>query len=293
MAPHDSELPPPEPIPAAVEATAPSPGPGAARDPSPAAAESAGASPPPDAVPSASVPRAAERFADLLLRARDELLAALVPPACLACRAPLARAGEQLCVDCRRALPWLPPRRCARCGLPAPCGAPCPAAGAAYDAAWAPLAYDGPARQLVAALKFRRALPAAELIAAQLAALVPRELLDGAALVPVPLHPTRRRQRGFDQAARIAAALARRRGVELARCLRREGVATRQLGASRAARVAPGRLAIAVVGPVPRRAALVDDVHTTGATFNACARALRAHGCREVVAIAYARALAR
>ncbi|MDO8186705.1 hypothetical protein Q7L71_14010, partial [Conexibacter sp. CPCC 205706] len=117
--------------------------------------------------------------------------------------------------------------------------------------------------------------------------------LDGAALVPAPLHPRRRRRRGFDQAGLTAAALARASGRPLAPCLRRGGAATRQLGAGRADRLARGRLAISVAGPAPRVALLVDDVHTTGATFEACAQALRAAGSERVGAVAYARALHR
>ncbi|MBB4664425.1 ComF family protein [Conexibacter arvalis] len=229
--------------------------------------------------------------AELLRRVAAELLAALVPPACLACRAPLRDAGARLCAGCRRALPWLTGPRCERCGLPSPCGATCPAAGAAFERSWAPLAHDGPARALVAALKFRGALPVADLMAAQIAAGAPAALLDGAVLVPVPSHPARRRARGFDQAELIAAALARRRGLPLAACLRRGGAATRQLGASRDARLARGRLALAAAGRAPARALLVDDVHTTGATLDACARALRAAGAERVAAVAYARAL--
>jgi len=234
--------------------------------------------------------------AELLDRLRAELTAALAPPACLACRAPLAGAQAELCVPCRRALPWLAGPRCPRCGLPAPCAgaAGCPARGAAFERAWAPLAHDGPARRLVAALKFRGALPVARLMAAQLAATAPRELLHGATLVPVPLHPARRRARGFDQAALIAQALAVRGGLPLAACLRRAGAPSRQLGAARDARhSAAARQVLRVRGAVPERVLLLDDVHTTGATFDACARALRAAGARQIGAIAYCRTLPR
>jgi len=248
--------------------------------------------------PSAESPaRVVPALRGALARAWGELAAALAPPACLACRAPLARAGDELCVGCRRALPWLPEPRCRRCGLPLPCaprGRACPAAGAAFAQAWAPLAHDGPARQLVAALKFRGALPAARLMAAQIAASAPPELLDGAVLVPVPLHPARRRARGFDQAALIASALAVRTGRPLHACLRRGGPATRQLGADRAARHAAAARQRLVAGEaVPRHALLVDDVHTTGATLDACAGVLRAAGAQRVSALSYARTLPR
>lgn len=248
------------------------------------------------------------RTVQLLERLRDglpaagarlgaELAAALAPPACLACRVPLVLAGAQLCLDCRRALPWLPEPRCLRCGLPLPCEARsgrCPAATAAFEHAWAPLAHDGPARQLVAALKFRGALPVARLMAAQIAASAPRELLVGAALVPVPLHPQRRRERGFDQALLIARALAARTGLPLNPCVWRDGRPTRQLGAGRAARrqAARGHL-LHVRGTAPARVVLVDDVHTTGATLDACARVLRVAGAERVAALSYARTLPR
>jgi predicted amidophosphoribosyltransferase len=227
----------------------------------------------------------------MLRRLADELVAALVPPACLACRRPLVRAGEPLCPACRRALPWLAEPRCRRCGLPAPCR-PCPAAGGPFDAAWAPLAHDGPARDLVAALKFRGALPAADLMAGQIVAVAPPGLLAApAVLVPVPAHRRRRRARGFDQAEHLARALAARTGLPARAALRRSAPAPRQLGASRAARLEPGRLGIAAAGPGPVHAVLVDDVHTTGATLRACAVALRSAGAQRVACVTYARAL--
>lgn len=228
----------------------------------------------------------------MLARALDEILAVIAPPACAACRGTLVRADSLVCAACLRALPWLSGARCPRCALPAHPGRRCPAAGAAFSLAWAPLRYEGPATALVAALKFGGALPVATLMAAQLAATAPPGLLrPGATLVPVPTHPTRARRRGFDQATVLAAALARRTGLPLDPCLRRRGPASRQLGATREQRRAAGRLRIEARGDAPTYAVLVDDVHTTGATLEAGAAALREAGAQRVVAVTYARAL--
>ena len=223
-------------------------------------------------------------------RVLAEILALVAPPACAACRVPLELAREGLCPACRRALPWLGEPRCPRCALPLPC-APCPARAAAFARAWAPLAHDGPARALVNALKFGGALALADLMAAQLAAGAPPWLAAGGPLVPVPAHPSRVRGRGFDQAQLLARALGRRTGLRVAPCLRRGGPATRQLGAPRRRRVAAGRIEVVARGPLPEEVTLVDDVHTTGATLDGCARALRRGGAREVCALTYSRTL--
>jgi predicted amidophosphoribosyltransferase len=226
------------------------------------------------------------------------LLGLLAPPACLACR----RGGDiaprdALCRDCRIALPWLGPDLCPRCALPVPCGPRCPARDLAFTGAWAAVAYAGPVPALVAGLKERGALVVARLMAAQLAALAPPGHWEGegAALVPVPADPLRRRRRGVDHAARLAAELAPRCGLPVARVLgRRVSRAGRQAGVGRAARLADGRLPVTVRGrpsAVPPVAVLIDDVHTTGATLHACAQALRAAGAREVRTVAYARTL--
>jgi predicted amidophosphoribosyltransferase len=220
----------------------------------------------------------------------QRLLDIVVAPACLTCRAPVL-AGNAMCRACRTGLAWLPADRCRRCGLPSPCGARCPAREAAFSQAWAPVAYDGTARALVHALKLRGMTAAADLMAAQIAAGVPPGLLAGATLVPVPGHPRRRRRRGFDQAERIAAALGRRAALPVARCLERGSAAPPQAGAGRDQRLRSGGGAIGVAGAAPERAVLVDDVHTTGATLDACARALRAAGSHAVVAVSYARTL--
>ena len=231
-----------------------------------------------------------------------ELVAAVVPPACAACRGPTGRADLRLCGECLRALPWLPRGVCPRCALPRHRRG-CPAARAAFAAAWAPLAYDGVARRLVAALKFRGALPLAAVMAAHVAANLPPGVADprdpagdrlaapGTAVVAVPPQRARARARGFDAAAVLAAALAPRLGLPERRCLRRRDRGSRQVGATRAQRRSSGRIGVFACAPVPRRALLVDDVHTTGATLDACARALLDAGCAEVVAVTYARTL--
>jgi predicted amidophosphoribosyltransferase len=163
----------------------------------------------------------------------------------------------------------------------------------AFARAWAPLAHDGVARELVGALKFRGALPVAALMAAHLAANLPRDVRERARaeLVPVPAQAARARRRGFDPAGALASALAPRLGLPTRACLRRRDHAARQVGSTRAQRRRSGRLAIELRAPPPPVALLVDDVHTTGATLDACARALLAGGCGEVVAVTYTRTL--
>ncbi len=155
------------------------------------------------------------------------------------------------------------------------------------------MAYEGVARDLVHALKFHAHLAAAEVMAAQmvpgLARLEAHEgaRLAAAPLVPVPFAPGRRRTRGFDPAELLASRLSARTAREVVRCLRRRGDAPRQVGAVRQQRLRAAGMEAA--GRAPPVAILVDDVHTTGATLDACARALASAGTRTVFAVTYAR----
>lgn len=199
----------------------------------------------------------------------------LVPPLCWGCGG-VARRREPLCGGCRGLLRRLAPD-------------PVPLSGVRV---WAPVAYTGPARDLVRALKFRAATAIAETMAAQMAANAPAELL-GAPLVPVPLHARRLRRRGYNQAALIADALARRAGLDVADCLARTGSAVTQVGRGRAERRAGPAGSVRLRAPPPHSAVLVDDVATTGATLAACAAALRAEGSADVVAVVFARTIGR
>jgi ComF family protein len=204
------------------------------------------------------------------------LLSLVAPPLCVCCGA-AAPLHQPLCRECLGDLRWL--------AFDQPPGAGVPV--------WAPVSYEGPARALVRAVKFRGAVGLVDAMAAQMAANAPPGLLEGRSLVPVPLHAARRRRRGFNQAAELAKALSRRAGLVAADCLERTagGARATQVGMGREERLGAldGSIRMRPGALVPRRALLVDDVVTTGATLAACAGALAGSGVREVGAVVYAR----
>jgi len=158
---------------------------------------------------------------------------------------------------------------------------------AGVDLAVAAARFDGPARELVHAIKYGRSVGLARVAARAIATACPPGDLTGV-VVPVPAAELRRRWRGFDPAEEIAIALSRSRGLAYSRCLRRRH-GPRQVGRPRGARRSdPPRVLLR--RPAPLSVLLVDDVHTTGATLGACAAALRAGGAGRIVALTLARA---
>ena len=209
----------------------------------------------------------------------------LAPPLCWGCSGP-ARRGDALCRGCRARLHRLAAEPVWLRGV----------------RVWAPVAYSGPARDLVGALKFRAAMGVADTIAAQIAANAPPELVPASRWCPSRYTRRRLRSRGYNQAAAIAEALGRRTGLDVADCLVRTGPAATQVGRHRAERRAGPAGAIRAAGSaaaggrpagVPARVLLVDDVVTTGATLAACRDALRAAGASEIDAVVFARTLGR
>jgi predicted amidophosphoribosyltransferase len=199
--------------------------------------------------------------------------AGIVPPLCAACGRN-CRPEATICTRCSRRLATAAPLT----GQGPP----------GIDRVWSSASHEGVARDLVTALKFRRLLPVAGLMADRIHWLAPGDLLSGV-IVPVPAAPLRALARGFDPAGEIATALAGRLELPASNCLARRG-GRRQVGKRRAQRIGHPPL-IHARGESPRSVLLVDDVLTTGATLSACARVLRDAGAVRIVAITFARRL--
>ncbi len=211
-----------------------------------------------------------------------------LPGGCWICR---DWGREQLCADCLAR--FAPPRpRCPGCALPlhGPHCATCLREALPLAGVHAALDYAAPWDGLLQALKFHQALglvPAfAELLQRDAPALPPDTLL-----LPVPLHPRRLGERGYNQSQLLAEALARPLGLPVARgLLLRIADTPAQAGLNRRERLANLRHAFALAGPAPQRPCLlVDDVMTTGATLATLAGLLLRSGVPRVDAWVVAR----
>jgi ComF family protein len=208
---------------------------------------------------------------------------ALLPQDCFLCQ---AASGERLLCDaCERELPSSA-RACPRCALTgsnhAQCGA-CLADPPHYDASRAAFVYTYPVDALIQALKYGGRLALAGFFAHKLHQCV-GEAPSVDLIVPLPLHPLRLAERGFNQAAEIAKILSRLRGIamdaQLARRVRNTAAQTALPWRERAANM---RGAFGCERDLAGlRIAVVDDVMTTGATLNAFARTLKQNGAARV-----------
>ncbi len=151
-------------------------------------------------------------------------------------------------------------------------------------------AYDGWLRSAILAFKYGEERARGHHLGVTLGGIVPSlGPIDG--LVPVPLHITRLRERGFNQAALLARHASELTGVPVSNALTRTRATSQQVGLGAADRSSNVRDAFATIEGVlvaGRRFALIDDVYTTGSTLSACADALRRQGAREVVTLTLA-----
>jgi competence protein ComFC len=185
------------------------------------------------------------------------------PETCVGCE---RRASDVLCRTCFDALPRVGSPVCERCGLPAAFATlvceECKNVDFGFASARAPLKYDGVGKKIVHALKYR----GYKRVVGRLAAPLMLQVLDNAsfdAVVPVPLHRSRLRKRGFNQAELLARGVAEKMKATVSDTLATECLRGRIL--------------------------LVDDVFTTGATMSACAASLVRAGAQEVHALSLCR----
>jgi len=223
-----------------------------------------------------------------------------LPPRCPGCGA-ITQEQHRFCLACWQSLDFLGDPCCARCGLPfeyssgvdAECGA-CLAHPPEFDRLRAAVAYGDVARGVALKLKYSGRPGVAE----TLAHFMQRHLVGGerdALIVPVPLHRWRIWKRGYNQSALVASALSRRSGLAAELSILKRVKATPPLrGMGRRQRADTMRGAFKVDAAkgstlVGRTVILVDDVYTTGATANACAKALRRAGAAQVNILCWAR----
>jgi ComF family protein len=209
----------------------------------------------------------------------------ILPPACAGC----GSAGMLLCAPCLAA--------CRPASDPAGrfiAADPGVVIGEELTLALAAFAHSGPMRKALARLKYegarRLAQPLAEAAVPTMRTLL--AITGPAAVVPVPVHRERRRERGYNQAELVATALGSALGLPSSDLLARMRPTTKQHRLDRAARLANLREAFALrqgIRSVPSTVIIVDDIVTTTATLEACASVLRGVGVRDVYGFALAR----
>lgn len=214
------------------------------------------------------------------------------------CAARLTPGAPALCAECAASFPrWAGPS-CRVCGAPLPDGGArcweCRRGRRAFRFCRHAGLYGGALRRAILLLKYAGREALADPLGHWMALAAARPELRGVeALVPVPLHFVRRHARGYNQAERLAEALSKRTGVPVVNALRRRRWTRAQAGLRRHARrrnVEGVFEATALAdGLHGRHALMIDDVCTTGATLEACARALRLAGVRRVDALTLAR----
>jgi len=249
---------------------------------------------------SITLPARVKRAADTVRALARAALDLALPPLCPACREPVE--GRGLCPACWSKLSFITRPYCERLGIPF---AYDPGPGIlsmeaiadppAYNRARAAVRFDEISRALVHALKYGDRLDLAPMMGRWISNAGREVLAEADALVPVPLHWRRLWARRFNQSAMLAAEISAETKVPIAAgALKRVKATAQQVGLSRSERAAnvqgafrvPQESKPAVAG---RRLVLVDDVLTSGATVDGCARALLRAGAANVDVLIFAR----
>ena len=230
----------------------------------------------------------------ILVDGARRLQFAVLPPHCLLC-GQAGTGARDLCAACAADMS----RNeicCARCALPLTTPAPlcgeCLQHEPPFAAAWAPFVYATPLDQLVTRLKFGGSLAAGRVLS-ELWIETAQPPMRPDALIPVPLHADRLRERGYNQALELARPLSASFGIALRDSLlvrARATSAQTNLDSADRHRNLRGAFGVVSDGHLPAHVAVVDDVMTTGTTLRECARTLLRAGVARVDVWALARA---
>jgi len=216
----------------------------------------------------------------------------IFPQWCLGC----GREGGFICLSCRNSLSRITPPLCPKCGRPQPSGILCPTCvswSAKIDGIRSPFRFDGIMRQAIHQLKYRNLRTLAVTLSQLLKDYLVANPIPAEVLVPVPLHPKRLRERGYNQSSLVARELGKLTNLAVVDdCLLRQRPALPQ---ARSASVEERHRNVAEAFSCRdeqlrgRQVLLIDDVATSGATLDACATALKASGAASVWGLVVAR----
>ena len=236
----------------------------------------------------------------------DGLLDLVYPPLCVLCDNKLVSAGERatrLCAACSRQIKKIRPPYCVMCGRSLQghtenvdrcwecCGRRCH-----YDRSWSCALYEGTLREAIHRFKYSGKVSLLDLFSGLLSNFLAENSgvhsgMD--AVIAVPLHSTKLREREFNQAQALAAVVAKQlRIIDASRCIRRSRPTRAQNELDRNQRFKNVRGAFAVADPRlvnGKNVLIVDDLYTTGATLDECGRVLRAAGAQRIHCITVAR----
>jgi ComF family protein len=248
-----------------------------------------------------SIRTSPHRFYDLTVPWGSAFLSLLFPEKCLCCRRVYHRESPDrpgLCSECEKDIKWVEPPFCPRCQQPFLAGTDshlCPAClqdKPFFDLARAAVVYQGKMARAIQRFKYHGEVT----LAADLGLFWSKVDLDDLPfeiIIPVPLYPRRLRKRGFNQALLLGKALVQKTGREISiRNLRRIRNTVPQVELDHGEREKNMRGAFDVREPSAikgKSLLLVDDVFTTGATVNECAKVLKKSGAREVFVLTLAR----
>ena len=224
----------------------------------------------------------------------------ILPPTCMACERPTAAPGL-VCGNCWSEIRFIEKPYCEVLGVPfayelgqGALSAQAIASPPAFDRARAVAHYDQTARQLVQGLKFSDRTDLVPWMAKWMVRAGMELLQENPKIVPVPLHYRRLLSRRFNQSAELARALAKNRKLQyLPQVLVRVRATKQQvgLGAKERHRNVQGAFKVPPAHKIDvagRNILLIDDVYTTGATLEACARALKRAGAKKVDCLTFA-----